>query len=286
MPGTSLTLPAPAKLNLFLHITGRREDGYHLLQTVFQFLDHGDELGFRTRTDGILTLTPPVPGVPDEQNLVIRAARALQQRTGCTLGADITLKKRLPMGGGIGGGSSDAATTLIGLNHLWQTGLTSDELAETGLALGADVPVFVRGEAAWAEGVGEKLTPLADLQEPWYLVLVPPVQVPTVTIFRDPQLTRNTPAIRVSAFLAQGGQNDCEPVVRRLYPEVDAALDWLSRFGEARLTGTGACVFQACASQAEAMERLSRSPIPGFVARGCNRSPVFTALDALDNQKM
>jgi len=188
----TLTLPAPAKLNLMLHILGRRADGYHELQTLFQFLDYGDELSFSLRDDGQIRLHTDLPGVGHDSNLIVRAARLLQHESGCTLGADIELTKRLPMGGGIGGGSSDAATTLVGLDHLWRLDLGEDRLAELGLALGADVPVFVRGHAAFAEGVGERLQPV-DLEEPWFLVLAPQVSVSTAEIFADPELTRNYP---------------------------------------------------------------------------------------------
>lgn len=279
----TLTLPAPAKLNLFLHITGRRPDGYHLLQTVFQFLEQADTLHFSRREDGIIALAPDIPGVPAESNLIMRAARLLQTHTGCRTGADITLEKRLPMGGGIGGGSSDAATTLLGLNRLWGLDLPLDTLATLGLQLGADVPVFVRGHAAWAEGVGESLTPV-DLPEPWYLVLTPPAHISTADVFRHPQLTRDTPAITVAAFLggglARSVRNDCENIVRQLSPEVDAALTWLARHGTARMTGTGACCFVACPDRATAEHLLATSPLPGFVSKGCNRSPAHVALAA------
>ena len=283
-PLTELTLPAPAKLNLFLHINGRRPDGYHLLQTVFQFLDRADTLHFRRRDDGVLTLRPELPDLPAESNLVLRAARLLQAETGCALGADITLEKVLPMGGGIGGGSSDAATTLIGLNRLWALGLDSDRLAALGLALGADVPVFVRGQAAFAEGVGERLTPV-ELPEPWYLVLTPDAHLSTALVFGHPQLTRHTPAITLAAFraggLETGLRNDCEAVARTLSPAVATALDWLSQHGPARMTGTGACCFLPCPDRARAEALLAQSPIPGFVARGQNRSPAHVALAAL-----
>lgn len=277
---TTLSLPAPAKLNLFLHITGRRPDGYHLLQTVFQFLDYADTLHFHPRRDGALTLQPELPGVPAASNLILRAARLLQSATGCRLGADIVLEKRLPLGGGVGGGSSDAASTLLGLNRLWALGLSEDRLAELGHALGADVPVFVRGRAAFAEGIGERLTAVA-LPENWYLVLTPKAHISTAEVFRHPQLTRHTPAITVAAFLAGGGgvtlRNDCENVVRALSPEVTAALDWLSLHGHARMTGTGACCFLECPDRAQAEALLAQSPIPGFVARGANRSPALAA---------
>lgn len=281
----SLTLPAPAKLNLFLHITGRRPDGYHLLQTVFQFLEQADTLHFRHRDDGDIQLTPELPGVPADSNLIVRAARLLQHHSGCPFGADITLEKRLPMGGGIGGGSSDAATTLLGLNRLWALHLPLPELARLGLSLGADVPVFVLGRAAWAEGVGEDLTPV-DIPEPWYLVLTPAAHVSTADVFRHPQLTRHTPAITVAAFLggglARSVRNDCENIVRQLSPEVDAALNWLTQHGTARMTGTGACCFIACPDRATAERLLATSPIPGFVSHGCNQSPAHVALAAID----
>ena len=275
-----LTLPAPAKLNLFLHVTGRRADGYHTLQTLFQLLDHGDTLSFSARDDGAIALTPAIAGVPTEQNLVVRAARLLQQHSGCRLGADIDLDKRLPMGGGIGGGSSDAATALLGLNELWQLGLSIDTLAQLGLQLGADVPLFVRGRSAWAEGVGEQLQPF-DLPPRNYLILVPPCAVSTAEIFSSEALTRNTSAIKIAAFREQGGRNDCEPVVRKRYPEVAFALDWLSAFAPARMTGTGACVFAAFDDRVTAESVLAQIPAgyDGFVATGVNHSPLHQALN-------
>lgn len=280
-----LSLPAPAKLNLFLHITGRRPDGYHELQTVFQFIDLADTLDFSLRADGQLSLTPELPGVPPEQNLILRAARALREHSGCPLGADIRLHKRLPMGGGLGGGSSDAATTLLGLNALWRLGLDLDTLAAIGLRLGADVPVFVRGRAAWAEGVGERLTPV-EPPEPWYLVVVPPVEVATAKIFSNESLTRDTPLIKMAAFPEEGGRNDCEAVVRKLYPEVDAAMHWLAQRGTAKLTGTGACIFCEFPSQqaADAARLEVPSPMQAFVARGLNYSPAHRALDEASSQ--
>ncbi len=282
-----LTLPAPAKLNLFLHVTGRRADGYHTLQTLFQLLDHGDTLHFTARDDGVIALTPELPDVPAEQNLIVRAAKLLQRFSGCRLGADLHLQKRLPMGGGIGGGSSDAATTLLGLNALWQLALSIDTLAELGLQLGADVPVFVRGRSAWAEGVGEALTPV-DLPARNYLILVPPCSVSTAAIFSSEALTRHTSAITIAAFREQGGRNDCEPVVRSLHPEVAFALDWLSRFAPSRMTGTGACVFAAFDDRATAESVLAQKPAgyDGFVATGVNHSPLHRALniDARDKR--
>ncbi len=278
----ALTLPAPAKLNLMLHILGRRADGYHELQTLFQFLDYGDELTFRPRPDGQIRLHTDLPGVDHDSNLIVRAARLLQARSGCTQGADIELSKRLPMGGGIGGGSSDAATTLLGLDHLWQTHLGEDALAEIGLALGADVPVFVRGRAAFAEGVGERLQPV-ELNEPWYLVIAPQVSVSTAEIFSDPELTRNTPAITVRSLLAGGGHNDCQPVVERRYPEVRNALSLLNKFVPARMTGTGACVFGSFPNKGEADKVCRQLPadLPAFVAQGRNISMLHRKLAQL-----
>ncbi len=275
----TLTLPAPAKLNLMLHILGRRADGYHELQTLFQFLDYGDELSFSLRDDGQIRLHTDLPGVDHDSNLIVRAARLLQRESGCTLGADIELTKRLPMGGGIGGGSSDAATTLVGLDHLWRLDLGEDRLAQLGLALGADVPVFVSGRAAFAEGVGERLQPV-DLEEPWFLVLAPQVSVSTAEIFADPELTRNTPAITVRSLLAGGGHNDCQPVVERRYPEVRNALSLLNKFVPASMTGTGACVFGSFPNEGEAdkVRRQLPASLPSFVARGRNVSMLHRTL--------
>ena len=282
MQHATLTLPAPAKLNLFLHITGRRADGYHELQTLFQFLDHGDELGFALREDGEIHLRTPIDGVPHDNNLIVRAARLLQQESGTALGADIWLNKRLPMGGGIGGGSSDAATTLLGLNHLWQTGLDEDHLAALGLRLGADVPVFVRGRAAFAEGVGEQLQAV-ELSEPWFLVAVPQVFVSTAEVFSAPELTRNTPPIKVRSLLEGGGHNDCQPVVEARYPEVRNALILLNKFVPARLTGTGACVFGSFPNRddADKVARQLPATLPSFVAQGRNISMLHRRLKEL-----
>lgn len=279
MNRATLSLPAPAKLNLFLHITGRRADGYHLLQTLFQFLDHGDTLHFTPREDGQIRLLTELPGVAAEDNLILRAARRLQQVSGTRLGADIVLDKRLPMGGGIGGGSSDAATTLVGLDHLWQTDLGEDRLAALGLELGADVPVFVRGRAAWAEGVGEQLTPV-EVDEPWYLVVVPPCHVSTAEIFSDERLTRDTTPITLAAFREHGGRNDCLPVVTARYPEIRNTLILLNKFCEAKMTGTGSCLFGAFPNEREADKVRARLPatLRSFVARGCNVSPLHRKL--------
>ncbi len=277
-----LTLPAPAKLNLMLHIVGRRADGYHELQTLFQFLDHGDELSFSPREDGEIRLHTELPGVDHDSNLIVRAARLLQHESGCPQGADIYLLKRLPMGGGIGGGSSDAATALLGLNHLWQLHLEEDQLAELGLTLGADVPVFVRGRAAFAEGVGERLQPV-ELPEPWFLVIAPQVSVSTAEIFADPELTRNTPAITVRSLLAGGGHNDCQPIVEKRYPEVRNALSLLNKFVPASMTGTGACVFGSFPNEGEAdkVRRQLPDTLPSFVARGRNVSMLHRCLEKL-----
>lgn len=268
--------PAPAKLNLMLRVLGRRPDGYHCLQTVFQFIDRQDLLYFEPRDDGRIRRLSALPGVPLGSDLVVRAARLLQERTGCRLGADIRVDKRLPMGGGLGGGSSDAATTLVALDRIWGTGLAQSDLMALGLSLGADVPVFVRGVAAWGEGVGEELTPM-DLPRPWYLVVVPRCAVSTGAVFSDEQLTRNSPAIRITDFLAGDDRNDCLSVVRRRYPPVAEALDWLAAFGRSRLTGTGACVFAAFASADEVHEARSVAMprFDAFVARGINLSPLL-----------
>ncbi|WP_342623309.1 4-(cytidine 5'-diphospho)-2-C-methyl-D-erythritol kinase [Pseudomonas alkylphenolica] len=279
---TQLTLPAPAKLNLMLHILGRRDDGYHLLETLFQFLDYGDELSFAVREDGEIRLHSDIEGVPHDSNLIVKAARKLQALSGCTQGADIWLKKILPMGGGIGGGSSDAATTLLGLNHLWQLDCSEDQLAELGLSLGADVPVFVRGHAAFAEGVGEILTP-ADPEEPWYVVLVPQVFVSTAEIFSHPQLTRDSLPLKMRPVPKGNSRNDCQPVVEQSYPEVRNSLSLLSKFTDARLTGTGSCVFGAFPSKAEADKVLAllADTQTGFVAKGSNISMLHRKLQSL-----
>lgn len=266
---------APAKLNLMLRITGQRADGYHTLQTVFQFLEYGDRLSLRRRADGQILRLNPLSGVHIEQDLTIRSARLLQQASGTPYGVEIFLEKNLPIGGGLGGGSSDAATVLVALNQLWETGFSEDDLAALGIRLGADVPVFVRGRAAWAEGVGEILTPL-ELPEPWYLMIVPNCQVATREIFAAPELPRNSPPITMAEFNAGADNNDCTAVVRHRYPEVGAALDWLGEKG--RLTGTGACVYAAFPDAAIAHLRLTQLPTKwrGFVARGCNRSWLYS----------
>lgn len=278
---TSLTWPSPAKLNLFLYITGRREDGYHLLQTLFQFLDYGDSVTITPRTDDNIRLLTPLDGVPDEQNLVVRAARLLQQYardqrlTDSPPGADIAVDKILPMGGGIGGGSSNAATVLIALNYHWKLQLPDETLAQLGITLGADIPVFVRGHAAFAEGIGEILTP-ASPPERWYLVAHPGISVPTPLIFTDPQLIRDTPIRSLPALLKAPFANDCEPAARKRFREVDCLLSWLLQYTTSRLTGTGACVFGEFENQATARQVLSNAPawVKGFVAQGVNISPL------------
>ena len=275
--------PAPAKLNLFLHILGRRPDGYHELQTCFQFVDLFDEITIEVRSDGLIRRAVEIPGLPAEADLCIRAAKALQAASGSALGADISLAKKIPVGGGLGGGSSDAATCLLALNHLWGVHWPREKLAALGLKLGADVPVFVHGRVAWAEGVGERLTPLYPPLAPTeanYLILKPNVFVSTAAVFQDPELTRNSAPITIHGFLASGGRNDCLGVVRRRYPEVAHALDWLSVFGSARLTGTGACVFLACENEDLAQEILRKVPpeFEGFLARGLNDSPLLEGL--------
>lgn len=272
--------PSPAKLNLFLYINGRRDNGYHELQTLFQFVEFGDELTVSANSEtSSITITPEIPGVALEDNLIWKAATALQQYTSTSFGADIELKKVLPMGGGIGGGSSNAATVLVALNYLWQLNLSDDQLAEIGLQLGADVPVFVRGHAAFAEGVGEQLQP-ANPDEKWYLVVKPQVSIATVDIFTHSELTRNTPKRALATLLEQEYVNDCEKIVRMLYPEVDKQLSWLLQYAPSRLTGTGSCVFAEFSSKKEAESVLEQLPdtVSAFVARGRNISPLKETL--------
>lgn len=280
MPDWSSGWPAPAKLNLMLRIVGRRDDGYHELQTVFQFLDHGDLIDCRLRNDGKVVISNPLPDVSPEQDLTVRAARLLQPYARVAgAGAELRVHKRVPMGGGLGGGSSDAATVLVALNRLWECRLPESTLAQLGLSLGADVPIFVHGRAAWAEGVGERLQDI-ELSEPWYLVLVPACRVSTAAVFGDPHLTRDSSRITIRAFIAGDNRNDCLPVVRKGYPEVAQAIDWLNDFSEARLTGTGACVFAGFSDETAARRVLQQKPdrFDGFVARACNRSPLLQRL--------
>ena len=280
MTGMSGVFPAPAKLNLFLHVVGRRPDGYHLLQTAFRFIDYGDELSIAVRADGDIRRTTPLQGVAAELDLTVRAARALQRETGCPQGADIGISKRLPMGGGLGGGSSDAATTLIALNRLWRTRLSRDRLQQLALGLGSDVPVFVFGRNAFAEGVGERLQAL-PLPPAWYLILVPELAVSTAEIFSAAELTRNTNAITIAAFSVGQGHNDLEAVVCRRYPLVARHLEWLHQYGDARMTGSGACVFCAFDSEEQARRALQELPadMRGFVARGLERHPLWSEDD-------
>jgi 4-diphosphocytidyl-2-C-methyl-D-erythritol kinase len=267
--------PAPAKLNLFLHVVGRREDGYHLLQTVFRLIDVSDRLRFAPRRDGEVRLATPLPGVSEDMELSVRAARLLKQHAGIARGVDISVSKQIPMGGGLGGGSSDAGTTLIALNELWRLGLSNIDLAGLGLRLGADVPFFLHGGNAFGEGIGEQLSPV-DLPPAWYVVLVPPVSVPTAGIFGDPALTADTKSIKISSFSAGLGRNDLEPVVCRRYPIVAAHLAWLREFADARLSGSGACVFAEFAGESQARQVFARVPsgMRGFVAAGLDRHPL------------
>ncbi|MDK9764324.1 4-(cytidine 5'-diphospho)-2-C-methyl-D-erythritol kinase [Vibrio sp. D420a] len=280
MISTQTHWPSPAKLNLFLYITGRRDNGYHELQTLFQFVDFGDELSITAhQRSNQINISPQIPGVATQDNLIWKAATALQQYANTNFGADIELKKVLPMGGGIGGGSSNAATVLVALNYLWQLGLSDDQLAEIGLKLGADVPVFVRGFSAFAEGVGEQLHP-ANPEEKWYLVVKPQVSIATVDIFTHPELTRNTPKRELATLLEQEYVNDCEKIVRMLYPEVDKQLSWLLQYAPSRLTGTGSCVFAEFSSKNEAESVLAKLPdnVSAFIAKGRNLSPLKETL--------
>jgi 4-diphosphocytidyl-2-C-methyl-D-erythritol kinase len=270
------SFPAPAKLNLFLHIVGRRADGYHLLQSMFRLIDRHDTLHLRPTADGVIRRMQDIPGVPEEQDLCIRAARLLQQHTGCRQGVDIQLEKTLPIGGGLGGGSSDAATMLLALNRLWQLNLSRKELLDLGLQLGADVPVFVFGKNAWAEGVGEQLQAIA-LSESWYVVLTPDVHVSTADIFASQELTRDTIPAKMAAFFKGYGHNDLEPLVCRNNPAVANSLAWLKQYGDARMSGSGASVFLEVESEAEAQRIFALKPenIAGFVAQGLDQHPLY-----------
>lgn len=276
----TITLPAPAKLNLFLHITGKREDGYHNLQTLFTFIDKCDELTFTLTGSDNIEIVPEIPGVALEDNLIFKAASCLLADRKIQTGVRIELKKVLPMGGGIGGGSSDAATTLVAMNYLWNCGLSEDELARRGRILGADVPVFVRGKTAFAEGVGEILTPV-DLPEKWYLVVVPHVHVSTKEIFTHPDLPRNTKVQSWSDLSKGKWHNDCEILVKKLYPLVANALDWLVKYAPSRMTGSGACVFGEFPDEHSANLVLKELPAnwTAFVAKGCCQSPLIEKLD-------
>ena len=276
----SIAWPAPAKLNLFLHINGRRNDGYHELQTLFQFIEQSDLLDFAINQTGELTLHSNISDVvANTDNLILRAAKSLQQKTATTLGAEIWLNKKLPMGGGIGGGSSDAATTLVALNHLWNTQLSLTQLTEIGLSLGADVPVFINGLSAFAEGVGEKLIAV-DLPEPWYLVLTPDVHVSTAEVFNDPQLPRDTPKLSLADLMTSDWHNDCQQLVAKRHPQVAKALAWLIEYAPSRMTGTGACVFGTFATREQAEQVFAKKPadMSGFIAKGTNKSPLMLRL--------
>jgi 4-diphosphocytidyl-2-C-methyl-D-erythritol kinase len=272
--------PAPAKLNLFLHVVGRRADGYHLLQTAYRLIDCCDWLRFAPRSDAGVRLARNLPGVAESEELAVRAARLLQAETGATQGVDIDIEKHIPMGGGLGGGSSDCATTLAVLNRLWELNLAQERLAALALRLGADVPFFLFGGNAFAEGIGERLAPL-DLSPAWYVVLVPPVSVSTGAIFAASELTRNSKTVKISSFSAGFGRNDLEPVVCRRHAEVAAHLAWLKQYGDARVTGSGACVFAEYATERKARSVLSRMPADfrGFAVRGLDRHPLAALLE-------
>lgn len=283
--GKPLRFPSPAKLNLFLYINGKLPNGYHELQTLFQFLDFGDWLEISIREeDNQIVLTPEIPNLKTEDNLIYRAAKLLQEKANIQLGANIHLDKILPMGGGVGGGSSNAATALVALNYLWQANLSIDELAKLGLTLGADVPIFVHGHAAFAEGVGEKIT-YCEPSEKWFVVLKPDDSISTAVIFRDPNLPRNTPKKSLEQLLSEPYVNDCEKVVINHYSNVEKALNWLLQYAPARLTGTGACVFAEFDHEAEAQAVFRQKPEEffGFVAKGLNVSPLHAMLKQLSS---
>lgn len=286
MINVSKSWPAPAKINRFLHITGRRADGYHRLQTAFQWIEPIDELTFTLNETPAVMRTGGLQNLPQTEDLVVRAAERLRAVAGVQQGVTIHIEKRIPVGGGLGGGSSNAATTLVALNHLWRCGLSSEALMQLALPLGADVPVFVGGAAAWAEGVGEILTPVT-LDRPWLLMVNPGVSVSTAAVFNDSKLTRNTAELTIRAVGDEGMRNDCEPVARRLYPQVAAALDELNQLGPARLTGTGGCLFAEFPSQkaAKAAQRKISKDLDSWVCRASNRSPLCDrlAIEGIDN---
>lgn len=271
-----LHLPSPAKINHCLHVVGRRADGYHLLQTVFQFIDFYDELTFSLIQEPKIELESLLD-FPAEQNLITKAAYLLQTKTDCNQGIKITLNKRIPLGAGLGGGSSNAATTLLALNYLWNLNLSLQELLELGVTLGADIPIFLYGQASFAEGIGERLQPI-DLEDSWVLLLFPDCQVETRKIFSDSELTRNTPGITITEFLHKGGHNDCEPVAKKYYPEIAQALDYLGQFAMAKMTGSGSCVFATFKDRATALKVANKIPAAfnGIIVRGLNTSPLHS----------
>lgn len=284
--------PSPAKLNLFLYITGQREDGYHYLQTLFQFIDYGDSLTISTNNSGNITLSPPIANVKTEQNLIYRAAMALKNEAqNKQLGAHIEINKVLPMGAGLGGGSSNAATCLIALNELWGLEISPSKLIQIGLSLGADVPVFIQGSTAFAQGIGEQLQAIDPkeygLKNGWYLIVKPNVSISTAKIFSHPQLSKNTIKRPLATLLSLPFSNDCEKTVRSLYPEVDNALSWLSQYAPARLTGTGACIFALFDDANSAQQVLNQLPsqFSGFIAKGIHYSPVLEKLNAIQKNK-
>ena len=274
---------SPAKINLFLHINSRYPNGYHHLQSLFQLLDLGDKIGVKINHTGKISIKTPIAGVPESDNLMFKAARLLQQHTECDLGADLYVKKRLPMGGGIGGGSSNAASVLLVLNHLWKCSMSQDELADLGLSLGADVPVFVHGKTAFAEGVGEKLVPYPQVEK-YFLVATPDVHVSTADVFTHPDLNRDTKKIDINQYDFKNTKNDCETLVSKMHPQVANLLQWLINYAPSRMTGTGASVFSVFETMQEAQETLQKLPeqYTGFVARGVNESPLHQQLRALD----
>ncbi len=279
-----LSFPSPAKLNLFLHIVGRMDNGYHQLETVFQFLDYHDTIELKATENKAIKLLTPIPGVANDDNLIVKAALLLQSTSQCQQGAEIKLKKVLPMGGGLGGGSSNAATILLALNALWQTQLTIEQLAEIGLKLGADVPIFVHGFAAFAQGIGEQLTP-ASPKTYWYLVSKPNCSISTQSVFTAPDLTRDTPAIRYSDADVENYHNDCQTWVIKHYPEVAKLLAWLVEYAPSQMTGTGACVFSRFSSKKDAcyVQSLLPDGIESFVAEGLNQSPLHAAIAAVND---
>jgi 4-diphosphocytidyl-2-C-methyl-D-erythritol kinase len=282
---TRITLPAPAKINLFLHIIGKRLDGYHNLQTVFQFLDFSDNLHFQVNDTGLITLHSALPGTPPHDNLIYKAAQLLKTTTQCPLGVTIELDKKIPMGSGLGGGSSDAATTLLALNTLWQLNLTQAELLTLGRQLGADVNIFIAGIAAFAEGIGDEFTPLETIPTPWYVILVPDAHVSTIAMYTHPDLPRNTPEISAAQYLQQKpSSNDFTQLACEQHPIIAHALAWLGQFGEARMTGSGCALFLPCENQTQALDIVGQIPygMIGFAAQGQNRSPLKQALAALN----